>query len=380
VGGWRLAALSARGGNVGRRGGLSVLLVVALVLLPGASALATAPKPTVYSVLVKVVGPNTQGTVRPIEDAFVQMYPGVSARTNADGLAAPQALSSTVAGDYVTIEVKAEGYRTARLRYLIDDQRATRAIPRTGLRSSLVAFLVGQRDPVETLMLVRGDDTPEGQVDLTIRVHDEDGDPVPKATVKLCCSSAAPIGSSWTSSGGETYWLVPKSAIEAGLQARVTAPDGRSKFSDISTSVLNGSGPRVFLVILPNAKATPPTKLTLTVNGWSQTATTARPAVYLHHEQDQPLASETKLTIRVTIDHPLPKGWKLTVYHNGDVLSQGNGVWHKVCEVDAPSTATSCGDTRPGRVGPFDDIVWAAVTAPTYLAMHSDIYFHFNPP
>jgi len=128
------------------------------------------------------------------------------------------------------------------------------------------------------------------------------------------------------------------------------------------------------------AAESPPTRVTLTVNGWTLTATKAKPAVYLHHEQDQPLASETPLTIRASIDHPLPAGWKLVIYHNGDVLSQGNGVWYKVCEIDGPSTATSCGGARPGRVGPFDDIVWVAVSAPTYLAMHSDIYFHFNKP
>jgi hypothetical protein len=123
-----------------------------------------------------------------------------------------------------------------------------------------------------------------------------------------------------------------------------------------------------------------PTSVTLTVNGWTLVASKANPAVYLHHEQDQPLASETKLTIHASIDHPLPKGWTLTIYHNGDVLSHGNGDYYKVCELVGPSTTTSCGATRPGRVGPFDDIVWAAVGAPTYLAMHSDIYFHFNPP
>ena len=130
------------------------------------------------------------------------------------------------------------------------------------------------------------------------------------------------------------------------------------------------------------SKPTPPapTKVTLTVNGWTLSATTAKPAVYLHHEQDQPLASETALKIRASIDVPLPKGWKLVIYHNGDVLSHGNGDWHKVCEIDSPSTSVSCGETRPGRVGPFDDVVWAAVSAPTYLAMHADVYLHFTAP
>jgi hypothetical protein len=90
-------------------------------------------------------------------------------------------------------------------------------------------------------------------------------------------------------------------------------------------------------------EAPPPTRVTLTVNGWTLTATKAKPAVYLHHEEDQPLASETRLTIRATIDHPLPKGWTLVIYHNADVLSQGNGVWYKVCEISGGTNATSCG-------------------------------------
>jgi hypothetical protein len=127
------------------------------------------------------------------------------------------------------------------------------------------------------------------------------------------------------------------------------------------------------------AKPAAPTTLTLTVNGWTVTATKAKPAAYANHRQDEPLASETPLTIRATIDHPLPKGWKLIVYHNGDVLSQGNGVYYKVCEIDSPSTATSCEGSRPGRIGPFDDTVYASLYSTDYLAMHSDIDLHFNP-
>jgi hypothetical protein len=132
--------------------------------------------------------------------------------------------------------------------------------------------------------------------------------------------------------------------------------------------------------LLAQSAATGPTTLTLTVNGWTVTATKAKPAAYVNHREDQPLASETALTIRATLDHPLPKGWKLIVYRTGDPLSPGNGVYYKVCEVDSPSTATSCRASRPGRIGPFDDTVFASLSAPTYLAMHSDIDIHFNAP
>jgi hypothetical protein len=239
-----------------RRFGLPgfVLLVGALVVsLSSGSALAGRHKPTEYSVLVKVMGANAQGSVVPITDAEVSMFPGETTSTNASGLAPVRTSPSTMAGDYVTIVVKADGYRTARLRYLIDEKRAVLTLPGPTLSRKLIAFLIGEQDTVQTFVLERGSDAPEGQVDLTIRVVDEDGKPVPKAIVKLCCSSDAPIGSYATDKAGESSYFIKRSAIEAGLQARVSAADGRAKFSDISTSVLNGTGERIFLVILPNA-------------------------------------------------------------------------------------------------------------------------------
>jgi hypothetical protein len=162
----------------------------------------------------------------------------------------------------------------------------------------------------------------------------------------------------------------PKSLLKGGSALEFSGC--KYSFSAVGTPVTITPTPKPWL--------TTPTSVTLKVNDWSLTATKAKPAAYLHHENDQPLESREPLSIRANVDRPLPKGWKLTVYHNGDVLSEGNGVYYKVCEIVGPSTTTSCSDTRPGRVGPFDDTVWAAVSAPTYLAMHSDISFHFNAP
>jgi hypothetical protein len=128
----------------------------------------------------------------------------------------------------------------------------------------------------------------------------------------------------------------------------------------------------------PATTAPQPTKLTLTVNGRSVTATTAAPSAHL--SQGVVFASQTPVTIRVASDRPMPRGWKVVVFHNGDPLSQGNGVYYKVCELNATTTATSCGDTRPGRVGPFDDTVFAQVLSPTGLVFNTEIDFHFNAP
>jgi hypothetical protein len=280
----------------------------------------------------------------------------------------------TQAGDYVTLVVKAEGYKTARLRYLITEQRATKVLPGAFSRT-LINYLFGAKDPVQTFVLERGSDTPEDQVDLTIEVHDEDGDPVPKATVKLCCSNTAPLGTAWTNATGETFWLIPKSDIQAGLQARVTAPDGRSQFSQITSNVVEGTGPKVFLVVLPNAKLTPPSKLTLTVNGTTGTATKTATLAQTHPTAPQ-VAPNSSLTIKATVDRPLPKGWRLIVFHNGDPKSQGNGNYYTVCQINGANgnTQTSCGDTRPTLPSPGDDFVGAQVQSPQGLLFNIQIY------
>jgi hypothetical protein len=283
------------------------------------------------------------------------------------------------AGDYVTIVAEADGYRTARLRYLADDKSFTLAYPsNSSLRSRFLAWLIGHREPITTIVLERGVDPPEGQIELTIRVRDEDGDPVEKAAVKLCCSGDAPIGDSWTNEAGEVGYFVGKSAIAAGLQAQVSTSDGRAKFSDISSSVLGGSGHRVFLVVLPNKKSPEPTTLTLTVNGKSATATTAKPT----NDDPDPLVVHygSSLNIKVTANGAMPKGWSVVVRHNGDVLSHGNGDYALVCQVKAG--ASSCSVTRPPPTAAlnadFDDLVYAQLLAPTYVARNVQILVNYR--
>lgn len=120
-----------------------------------------------------------------------------------------------------------------------------------------------------------------------------------------------------------------------------------------------------------------PSKLTLTVNGTNAAATKAAPSA---HVPIPSLASGAPLTINVATDEPMPKGWKVVVYHNGDPLSQGNGVYYEVCKLDDTSDATSCGDTRPGRTGPLDDIVFAELLSTTGLVFYAEVEIHFNAP
>ncbi len=129
---------------------------------------------------------------------------------------------------------------------------------------------------------------------------------------------------------------------------------------------------------LPSCGLPNPSQLTLTVNGTSATANAARPSA--HPATPLSLASETPLTVRVTTNQPMPKGWKVVLLHPGDVLSQGNGVYYKVCELNDTTKAISCGDTRPGRIGPFDDNVYAQLLSPTRLVFNVQIDVTFRKP
>jgi hypothetical protein len=118
--------------------------------------------------------------------------------------------------------------------------------------------------------------------------------------------------------------------------------------------------------------------LTLTVNGTAAVATKAAPSA---HVPIPSLASGAPLAIKVTTNAPLPRGWKVIVFHNGDPLSQGNGVYYKVCQLDASTTGTSCGATRPPfGPGPFEDIVFAQLLSPTALIFNTEIEIFYKAP
>jgi len=121
-----------------------------------------------------------------------------------------------------------------------------------------------------------------------------------------------------------------------------------------------------------------PTTLTLTVNGRSDTATTAKPT----NDDPTPLIVPygTSLNIKVTANAPMPNGWKIEAHHNGDVLSKGNGDYAVVCS--AKTGASSCTVTRPpptnAAAADFDDVVYANILAPTYLARSVQIFVYYR--
>jgi hypothetical protein len=126
----------------------------------------------------------------------------------------------------------------------------------------------------------------------------------------------------------------------------------------------------------PLPTQTLPTKLTLTVNGKSDSATVAHPS----NDDPVPLVvpSGMELTIRAVADHPMPKGWMLFVRRTGDPLSHGNGDYYLVCQT---LTTASCGAMRPGldaTAGDRDDLVYAGIGAPTYLARNVQILIKFK--
>jgi hypothetical protein len=118
-----------------------------------------------------------------------------------------------------------------------------------------------------------------------------------------------------------------------------------------------------------------PTVLTLMVNGTTGTAFANAPLSSTHPTAPQ-VAPNSALTIKAMIDHPLPAGWRLIVFHNGDPKSTGNGNYYTVCEIDgsASNTQTSCGDTRPTLPSPGDDFVGAQVQSPQGLVFNIQIY------
>jgi hypothetical protein len=120
--------------------------------------------------------------------------------------------------------------------------------------------------------------------------------------------------------------------------------------------------PAVTTPTTPPPSKTEPSELTLLVGSTKATATTKSTSAHVSAPQ---VAAGSLLTIKAVVDHPLPTGWKLVIYHNGDPLSQGNGVYYKVCEIDGASgnTQTSCGNTRPTLPYPVDDVVFGGLTS-----------------
>jgi hypothetical protein len=128
----------------------------------------------------------------------------------------------------------------------------------------------------------------------------------------------------------------------------------------------------------PAAKPTEPTTLTLTVNGKSATATTAKPT----NDDPNPLVVPygTSLNIKVSANAPMPPGWDIKVHHNGDVLSTGSGDYPTVCEVK--SRASSCSVTRPpptaALTGDVDDALYAQLETPTGNLRYVQILVYYR--
>lgn len=159
----------------------------------------------------------------------------------------------------------------------------------------------------------------------------------------------------------------------SGSIAIRTSPDGSHVLASLcgSAFLFNAS---VSILAIPKPEVVP-TKLTLTVNGESATATATTTSV--HITTPLTLPSQTALTISTKADQPMPKGWKMWVYHPGDVESPGNGVYYKVCET---TTTESCEAVRKGRIGPSDDDVYAQLMSPTATLRYVQIDIKFLAP
>jgi hypothetical protein len=215
---------------------LAVSAAVALAQPPG--------QVTQYAVFIQVVGPDSAGNIGPIDGAKVRAYRSSPkpATTNANGEAVVAVDDDVQAGDYVHVVVRASGYQVNDLRYQIDQSSAVRVVrnPSNSLLA-LLNLLIAHKASFTTIALEPGSDPPEpagDQIQMTIQVKDAELSPVPGAVILFCCS---PDGRGWranvTDPEGEVTDVVPRPWIESGLVLQLTAPDGRSRYSDVPTSV-----------------------------------------------------------------------------------------------------------------------------------------------
>jgi hypothetical protein len=249
------------------RGFRAAIAVVGVVLVVGAAvALAQPPgQVTEYAAYVQVVGPGSAGNVVPIAGASVQAYPNASnpVTTNANGQAVVPLADTVQAGDLVHVIVRATGYQSNDLRYQLDQSSAVRVVrnPHSSILA-LLHYVVAHNDSYTTIAMEPGSDPPEpagATLQMTIQVKDAQLSPVPGAVVAYCCS---PDGRAWRANvanqHGEVTDFFPRPWIESGLVLQVTAPDGRSRYSEVPTSVLDESGARLFLITLPEKQVIHP--------------------------------------------------------------------------------------------------------------------------
>lgn len=130
-------------------------------------------------------------------------------------------------------------------------------------------------------------------------------------------------------------------------------------------------------IVLTPRPALLPSRIELKVNGTTAIATVGTHSGPDSSHVDAPsVAPRAPLEIDVSVDEPLPPGWKLTIRHNGDPNSKGNGDYWVVCEIDGQAgyTNTTCGDTRPALASPGDDFVAAALVTPTGLYLGAQVH------
>jgi hypothetical protein len=167
----------------------------------------------------------------------------------------------------VTLSAGKDGYGEQGLRLLIDADLYRYAQAAASAPGRAVSYLLNHRAPVITFTL-SPEDAADEIVDLVVQVKNEDLEPIRGANVVLTRTSP-PIGQvtrSYADSDGEARFLVPRTLVEDGLQARVFAGKHGRSYSDVSQSVLNGKGRRIFLVVL-----SPEEKECTLAGTWSQT-------------------------------------------------------------------------------------------------------------
>ncbi len=118
--------------------------------------------------------------------------------------------------------------------------------------------------------------------------------------------------------------------------------------------------------VTTQAAAPQPTRLSITVNGVTATATVTDNS---HSHVNGALTVGTPLVVRAVTDAPrLPRGWVLHIIRTGE-RDPKTGGWREICR----TRATTCRVARGDLIAAGDETVYAQVLAPTSQVLNAQV-------
>lgn len=167
---------------------------------------------------------------KPVKDASISVLPGSPGQTDAQGYAYLE--HKQMIGDYVTLIVSANGYKTQQQRMMVGENRKTSSI----------------RTPDDEVFITMQSDK-LGLSSLTIEVLDSKTDePIAGASVKLQVINGANAGSSTTGGNGEASF--GNLDLSSKLRVMVKRNGYKENWSDVTEDLMDPGGSRRFTVYL----------------------------------------------------------------------------------------------------------------------------------